>query len=39
MSELVLWDLMRGVMSTKALALAADLKLADHLAAGPRPVG
>jgi hypothetical protein len=37
-SEVVLWDLMRGAMSTKALALAADLKLADHLAAGPRPV-
>ena len=34
-----LWDLMRGVMATKALAHAADLKLADELAAGPRPVG
>jgi hypothetical protein len=29
---------MRGVMSAKALALAADLKLADQLASGPRPV-
>jgi hypothetical protein len=38
MSEVVLWDLMRGVMSAKALALAADLELADRLASGPRPV-
>jgi hypothetical protein len=38
MSEVVIWDLMRGVMSAKALALAADLKLADQLASGPRPV-
>jgi O-methyltransferase domain/Dimerisation domain len=33
-----LWDLMRGVMTTKAFAIAADLKLADLLASGPRPV-
>src|SRR5262245_28493439 len=29
---------MRGAMTTKALAIAADLKLADLLASGPRPV-
>ena len=33
-----LWDLMRGAMTTKALAIAADLRLADALADGPRPV-
>jgi hypothetical protein len=33
-----LWDLMRGGMVTKALGAAADLKLADELADGPRPV-
>ena len=38
MSELVLWDLMRGAMASKALGTAADLKLADRLASGPRSV-
>ena len=38
MSELALWDLMRGAMASKALRVAADSKLADRLAAGPRPV-
>jgi len=33
-----LWDLMRGAMVTKALGAAADLRLADALADGPRPV-
>ena len=33
-----LWDLLRGAMSTKAFGIAADLKVADALAAGPRPV-
>jgi SAM-dependent methyltransferase len=33
-----LWDLMRGAMTTKAFAIAADLKLADLLASGPLPV-
>lgn len=33
-----LWDLMRGAMVTKALGAAADLRIADELAAGPRPV-
>ena len=39
MSETLLWDLMRGAMTAKALALAAELRVADELAAGPRPVG
>ena len=33
-----LWDLARGAMATKALGVAADLKLADLLAEGPQPV-
>lgn len=33
-----LWDLMRGALGTKALAIAADLRVADALAGGPRPV-
>jgi len=33
-----LWDLMRGAMATKALGAAADLRIADELAAGPRSV-
>jgi O-methyltransferase domain/Dimerisation domain len=36
--ETRLWDLIRGAMATKALAIAADLRLADALADGPRPV-
>jgi hypothetical protein len=31
----VLWDLMRGVMTTKALGTVADLHIADELADGP----
>jgi hypothetical protein len=34
-----LWDVMRGAMATKALGAAADLRIAEELAAGPRPVG
>lgn len=33
-----LWDLMRGAMATKALGVVADLRLAEALAKGPRPV-
>jgi len=36
--ETRLWDLMRGAMTTKALAIAADLRIADALAEGRRPV-
>src|SRR5262245_6045386 len=36
--EAVLWDLLRGALSTRALALACELKVADALAAGPRYV-
>jgi DNA-binding transcriptional ArsR family regulator len=37
-SETLLWDMMRGAMTAKALAWAADLNVADSLAEGPRPV-
>ena len=33
-----LWELLRGALGTRALALAADLGVADALAGGPRPV-
>ena len=33
-----IWDLMRGALATRALALVADLRVADALADGPRPV-
>jgi len=33
-----LWNLLRGALGTKALAIAADLGVADALADGPRPV-
>jgi len=33
-----IWDLMRGALATRALAVAADLRVADVLADGPRPV-
>jgi hypothetical protein len=36
--ETRLWDLLRGALGTRALAIAADLGVADALAAGPRPV-
>jgi hypothetical protein len=34
-----LWNLARGALATRAVALAADLHVADALAAGPRPIG
>ena len=33
-----LWDLLRGALATRALAIAADLRVPDTLAGGPRPV-
>ena len=36
--EAVFWNLIRGALGTKALGIAADLGVADALAAGPRPV-
>jgi hypothetical protein len=43
MSELTpearLWNLIRGALGTQALALAAELRVADALADGPRAVG
>lgn len=33
-----LWDLMRGVLGTRALAIVADLGVAAALSGGPRPV-
>ena len=36
--ESVVWDLLRGAMGTRALAVIADLRVADALADGPRPV-
>ena len=34
----LLWDFLRGAMTTKALAIVADLHIAEALADGPRPV-
>jgi SAM-dependent methyltransferase len=36
--ESLLWDFLRGALATRALAIAADLRIADALADGPRPV-
>jgi O-methyltransferase len=36
--ESVVWGLLRGAMATRALALVADLGIAEALAAGPRTV-
>ncbi len=33
-----IWNLARGALATRALGLAADLRVADALAAGPRPI-
>ena len=33
-----LWDVVRGALGTRALAIVADLRVADALAAGPLPV-
>lgn len=35
----VVWDLLRGAITTKALGIVADLRVAEALAAGPQPVG
>jgi hypothetical protein len=37
-AEEQLWGLLRGALGTRALALVADLGVADALADGPRPV-
>jgi O-methyltransferase domain len=36
--EARLWNILRGALATRTLALVADLRVADALAAGPRPV-
>jgi O-methyltransferase/methyltransferase family protein len=36
--EARIWDLLRGALGTRALAIVADLGVADALAAGARPV-
>ena len=36
--EARIWNLLRGALATRALAIAAGLKVADALAAGPRSV-
>jgi len=36
--ETRIWELMRGALTTRALAVAADLRIARVLAAGPRSV-
>jgi SAM-dependent methyltransferase len=36
--DAILWDVLRGAMTTKALAVVVDLGIADALADGPRPV-
>lgn len=33
-----LWDILRGALTTRALAIAADLRVPEALAHGPRPV-
>lgn len=38
MSDAVLWDLYRGATATRTLGIAAELGVADALAAGPLPV-
>ncbi len=36
--ESLLWDALRGALGSRALAIVADLHIAEALAAGPRPV-
>jgi SAM-dependent methyltransferase len=36
--EARIWDLLRGALATRAVAIVAELGIADALAAGPRPV-
>ncbi len=37
-NEEQLWDLVRGALGTRALAIVAELGIADRLAGGPKPV-
>jgi hypothetical protein len=37
-SDLLLWNLCRGVLATRALAVAADLRIADELADAPKRI-
>jgi hypothetical protein len=37
--ESQLWDLLRGALETRALAIVADLGIPQALATGPRPIG
>jgi O-methyltransferase domain len=37
-AEGILWDFLRGALMTRAVALAADLRIADALRDGPRPI-
>jgi hypothetical protein len=34
----IVWEVLRGALATRALAIVADLRVADALAGGPRPV-
>ena len=36
--EAVLWDFLRGALMTRAMAVVADLGIADALADGPRDI-
>ena len=36
--ESVLWNLIRGAMATRTVAVVSELRVADALAGGPRPV-
>jgi hypothetical protein len=36
--ETQLWNIVRGALTTRALGVVADLRIADALSAGPRPV-
>jgi hypothetical protein len=36
--EAALWNLLRGALATRALAIVAELRVAEALGAGPRPV-
>ena len=36
--ESVVWDLMRGAMATRTIAVVSELRVADALAGGPRHV-
>jgi hypothetical protein len=37
--EAIVWNLIRGALTSRAIGVVADLRIADALAAGPRPVG